>query len=139
MAGKLSHIAVVVPDLEKAARQFEALLGARVVEREFLPETMTDVVVIEAGGVHIELLSSRQPGSKIGKILREKGAGIHHLSFEVDGIEKRLSELQEKGVRLLDEKPRPGVHGRKIAFVHPDDTSGVLIEMVDENRDSKKG
>lgn len=132
MLGKLSHLAIVVHDLEAAIRRFQQLFGARLLERDFLPETRTDVAVVELGGVHFELLSSREPDSKVGRILGEKGEGIHHLSFEVENLAERLAQLQAAGVKLLDQKPRPGVHGRQIAFVDPAETSGVLIEMVEE-------
>ncbi|MBZ5703204.1 MAG: VOC family protein [Acidobacteriia bacterium] len=137
MLRKLSHIAVVVHDLEAAIRRFQQLFGARLLERDFLPETRTDVAVVELGGVHLELLSSREPDSKVGRILREKGEGLHHLSFEVPGLVAQLGQLQAAGVKLLDEKPRSGVHGRQIAFVDPRETSGVLIEMVEENSKQK--
>ncbi|MBZ5539721.1 MAG: VOC family protein [Acidobacteriia bacterium] len=137
MLGKLSHIAVVVHDLEAALRRFQQLFGARLLERGFLPETRTDVAVVELGGVHLELLSSREPDSKVGRILREKGEGLHHLSFEVAGLVAQLGQLQAAGVKLLDETPRVGMHGRQIAFVDPRETSGVLIEMVEEDSKQK--
>ncbi|MBZ5526857.1 MAG: VOC family protein [Acidobacteriia bacterium] len=137
MLGKLSHIAIVVHDLEAAIGRFRQMFGARLLERDFLPETRTDVAVVELGGVHFELLSSREPDSKVGRILREKGEGLHHLSFDVPGIVAQIGQLQSAGVRLLDEKPRRGVHGRQIAFIDPRETSGVLIEMVEESSKQK--
>jgi methylmalonyl-CoA/ethylmalonyl-CoA epimerase len=138
MLGKLSHIAIVVHDLEGAIGRFQQLFGARLLERDFLQETRTDVAVVELGGVHLELLSSREPDSKVGRILREKGEGLHHLSFEVPEIAAEIGQLQAAGVKLLDEKPRKGVHGRQIAFVDPRETSGVLIEMVEEVSKQKR-
>jgi len=139
MLGKLSHIALVVHDLEAAIARFQQLFGVRLLERDFLPETSTDVAVVELGGVHLELLSSREPDSKVGRILREKGEGLHHLSFEVPEIAAELGRMRAAGVRLLDEKPRKGVHGRQIAFVDPRETSGVLIEMVEESSKLDEG
>lgn len=134
MLGRLSHIAVVVRDLEATVERFQHVLGAHVIEREHLRATGTDVAVLELGGAHIEFLSSRQPDTKVGRILQERGEGIHHLSFEVQNIEDQLAALRTEGVRLLDETPRVGVHGRKIAFLNPEETSGILIELVEENR-----
>lgn len=134
MLGRLSHIAVVVRDLEATVERFQHVLGAHVIEREHLQTTGTDVAVLELGGAHIEFLSSQRPDTKVGHILQERGEGIHHLSFEVQNIENQLAALRTAGVRLLDEIPRVGVHGRKIAFLNPEETSGILIELVEENR-----
>lgn len=132
MLGTLSHIAVVVRDLDAAIHRFTSLLGGRLLEREQLSATGTDVAVVELGGAHIELLSSRLPDSKVGRILAERGECIHHLSFDVDCILDQLAQLQKDGVRVLDQTPRTGVHGRRIAFIHPEETSGILFEMVEE-------
>ena len=129
--GNLNHVAAVVRDLDAALAQWKSL-GARLVERAHLPESNTDVAVVEIGGHQIELLSSRATDSRVGKILRERGEGIHHLSFEVEQIEQRLAEARTQGFRLLDPVPRRGLHGRRIAFLDPKDTSGVLIELVEE-------
>lgn len=129
--GSLNHVAVLVQDLDAAIGHWERL-GARLVERSHLAETQTDAAVVELGGKHFELLSSRVPDSRVGRLLRDRGEGIHHLSFEVEQIEERLTEAQAKGLRLLDTTPRSGLHGRKIAFLDPRDTSGTLIELVEE-------
>lgn len=139
MLGKLNHIAVVVQDLEAATRSFQDLLGARLVEKSFLPDSRTGVAVIALGGLEIELLSSSEPDTKVGRILREKGPGIHHLSYEVEDLLGSLAKLKSSGVKLLDETPRPGLHGRQIAFLDPQATGGVLIEMVQETPEHKKG
>ncbi len=131
MLGNLSHIAAVVQNLDATVTQWEAL-GAALVERAYLAESETDVAVVEIGGQQIELLSSRAPNSRVGKILRERGEGIHHLSFEVEQIEERLAEARAEGIRVLDTAPRFGLHGRRIAFLDPRDTSGILVEMVEE-------
>jgi methylmalonyl-CoA/ethylmalonyl-CoA epimerase len=129
--GGLNHVAVVVRDLEAAIGHWERL-GARLIERSHLAETQTDAAVVELGGKHFELLSSRAADSRVGRILRERGEGIHHLSFEVEHIEERLAEARAEGLRVLDATPRSGLHGRKIAFLDPRDTSGTLIELVEE-------
>ncbi len=138
MLGRLSHIAVVVRDLPGSLERYQRALGGKVIEQEHLPETSTDVAVVELGGAHVEFLSSSQSDSKVGRILRERGEGIHHLSFEVDNLEQRLAEAQAAGLGLLDAKPRTGLHGRRIAFLRPQDTSGVLIELVEESQQAQK-
>jgi methylmalonyl-CoA/ethylmalonyl-CoA epimerase len=133
MLGRFSHIGVLVRDLPAAVERFCSVLGAQVVETGHISETKTDVTVLDLGGIHLELLSSREPDTKVGRLLRERGEGIHHLSFEVNGISERLAELRSHGIKLLDEAPRRGLHGRQIAFLAPQDTSGILIELAEEN------
>lgn len=132
MLGRFSHIGILVRDLPAAVERFCSLLGAHVVETGHISETKTDVTVLDLGGIHLELLSSREPDTKVGRLLRERGEGIHHLSFEVNGISERLAELRSHGIKLLDEVPRRGLHDRQIAFLAPQDTSGILIELAEE-------
>jgi len=133
MLGRFSHIGVLVRDLPVAVERFCSVLGAQVVETRHISETKTDVTVLDLGGIHLELLSSREPDTKVGRLLRERGEGIHHLSFEVNCISDRLAELRNHGIKLLDEVPRRGLHDRQIAFLSPQDTSGILIELAEEN------
>jgi methylmalonyl-CoA/ethylmalonyl-CoA epimerase len=133
--GRLSHIAVLVRDLPAAIEKYQTLFGATLVEQETLPNG-ADVAVVELGGTHLEFLSTRQPGSKVAKLLDELGEGIHHLSYEMTNLDAALERLKASGVRLRDQVPRPGVHGRRIAFLDPVDTFGVLIELVDEQQTS---
>lgn len=128
---RLNHIAVLVRDLGKAVEKFQSL-GGKVLESEHLPESGADVAVLEVGGAHLEFLSTRQPESKVGKLLDRQGEGIHHLSFQVPDLEGALAEAKQAGIRLRDEVPRPGLHGRRIAFLDPADTCGILIELVEE-------
>ena len=138
MLGQFSHIGVLVRDLPAAVRRFQTLFNATLVETGFLAESRTDVAVLDMGGVHLELLSSADPDSKVGRLLRERGEGIHHLSFEVDDIGRQLGSLAAQGVELLDAKPRTGLHGRQIAFLSPHDNGGILIELAQENRQAKE-
>jgi len=130
--GKLNHIAVVVRDLAKAVEKFQSM-GGRLLESEHLPESGADVAVVEVGGAHLEFLSTRQPDSKVGQLLERQGEGIHHLSFQVADLEAALTEAKQAGLRLRDQMPRAGLHGRRIAFLDPADTCGILIELVEEN------
>src|SRR5271166_839410 len=138
MLGRFSHIGVLVEDLPATVKRYQSILGAELVETAHLPETQTDVAVVVLGGIHLELLSSQRPDSKVGRLLRERGEGIHHLSFEVENIRERLQELRRAGVALLDSVPRPGLHGRQIAFLAPQDTSGILIELAEEIQHPKE-
>ena len=138
MLGNLSHIAFVVRDLDAAVAKFEAVLGARLLEREVLAAAQAEVALLEVGGVQFELLSSPAPDSRIGRILAEKGEGIHHVSFNVNGIEREMGEARAAGVRLLDAAPRTGAHGRRIAFFDPAETCGIQFEMVEEPPSHRK-
>jgi methylmalonyl-CoA/ethylmalonyl-CoA epimerase len=133
MLGRFSHIGVLVRDLPAAVERFCSVLGAQVVETGYIPETKVDVTVLDLGGIHLELLSSRDPDTKVGRLLRERGEGIHHVSFEVNHISERLAELRNRGIKVLDEVPRRGLHDRQIAFLAPQETSGLLIELAEEN------
>ena len=133
--GRLSHVAVLVRDLASAIRKYQVLFGAKLLEQETLANG-ADIAVVDLGGTHLELLSTRQPESKVGKLLAERGEGIHHLSYEVGDLDAALERLRASGVRLRDQVPRPGLHGRRIAFLEPEDTLGVLIELVDEQQSS---
>jgi methylmalonyl-CoA/ethylmalonyl-CoA epimerase len=130
--GELNHIAVLVRDLPAAIEKYQTAFGATLVEQETLANG-ADVAVVELGGMHLEFLSTRQPGSRVARLLDELGEGIHHLSYSVGDLDATMSELQTSGLRFRDEVPRVGLHGRRIAFLEPQDTFGVLIELVGES------
>ena len=117
---------------ETCLRQLPSIrlvFGAQLVEQETLPNG-ADIAVIEIGEMHLELLSTRQPGSKVAKLLEELGEGVHHLSYSVGDIDGAMERLRGAGLRFRDQVPRIGLHGRPIAFLEPEDTFGVLIELV---------
>jgi len=89
------------------------------------------VAFLPVGESEIELLESTSPDGNIAKYIQKKGEGIHHIAFEVDDLEAKLEELKEKGVRLIDEKPRYGAGGARIAFLHPKSTNGILVELCE--------
>lgn len=126
-------MAVLVRDLPAAIELYRTLFGARIVEQEYLPASGADIAVLEMAGLHLEFLSTRQAEGKLARLLREQGEGIHHLSFQVQDLDEALARLREVGIRLRDQVPRPGLHGRRIAFLDPQDTLGVLIELVEES------
>lgn len=130
--GELNHVAVLVRDLPAAIARYQSAFGAILVEQETLPNK-ADVAVLEIGGMHMELLSTREPDSKVGKLLEELGEGIHHLSYSVADLDSTMHQLQGAGLRFRDQVPRIGLHGRQIAFLEPEDTFGVLIELIGES------
>ena len=138
MLGRFSHIGVLVRDLPATVERYCSILGAKLVETGHLPETNTDVAVLDVGGAHLELLSSSVADSKVGRLLQERGEGIHHISFEVDDLRERMTQLQRDGIELIDKVPRSGLHGRQIAFLVNQGTAGILIELAQENRETKE-
>jgi LAO/AO transport system kinase len=126
---QMDHLGVAVGDLDEAHRIFAEVLGLPVVNREFVEEDQVETLSLQAGETIIELLTAR--GGPIGKYLANRGAGIHHLCLRVRNLEALLADLKARGIRLIDETPRPGAHGRRVAFLHPKSTAGILIELCE--------
>ena len=129
----VDHVGVAVKNLEEAVGVYRDILGFNLVGVHVLTERKVKVAFLSTGGeTQIELLEPIGSDSPVAKFLENRGEGIHHVAVKVDNIEKALEELKKKGVMLVDEKPRKGVEGKKIAFVHPKSTKGVLLELVME-------
>ena len=131
MIGKLNHLAIAVPDLEKAAQTYRKTLGARVSAPQPLPEHGVTVVFVELPNTKIELLHPLGANSPIAKFLeRNPDGGMHHLCCEVDDIIAARDRLKAKGARVLgDGNPKIGAHGKLVLFLHPKDFTGTLIEI----------
>ncbi len=129
MFTNISHIGIAVKNLTESVDNFKKLFNQDDVQFETVEDQKVKVAFLDVSGVHIELLEPTSSDSPISKFLEKRGEGIHHLSFEVDDIEKELSRLKQEGVRLIDEKPKVGAGGKLIAFIHPKSTNGVLIEL----------
>jgi methylmalonyl-CoA/ethylmalonyl-CoA epimerase len=131
MSVKMDHVGVAVKNLDDAVHIYRDVLGFKLEGIHVLAERKVKVALISAGGeTRIELLEPLSSDSTIGKFLESHGEGIHHFAVEVNDIEAVLAELKRKGVTLIDDKPKPGAEGKKIAFVHPKSTKGVLLELV---------
>ncbi len=131
MLKKINHIGVAVKSIEEAKKIFE-LLGAEVEGEEIVEDQKVKVAFIPVGETRIELLEPTSEDSPVAKFLAKRGEGIHHIAFQVDDVEKALQLLEEKGIQLIDKKPRRGAHNTLIAFIHPKSTNGVLIELCQE-------
>ena len=131
MIGRLNHVALVVDDLDKAARQWQQLLGAIVTERQPLPEHGVTVVFIDLPNTRIELLEPMGDGSPVSRFLeKHSGGGMHHICMEVPDILIARDQLLAKGARILgDGEPKTGAHGNPVLFMHPGDFHGTLIEL----------
>ncbi len=132
MAEKIDHIGIAVADLKAASEAFALLLGVQPGLPEEVPEQKVRVVFFDVGGVHVELLEPTCPESTIAGFIEKRGPGLHHVAFAVNGIESELARLTEGGARLIDQTPRIGAHGMKIAFVHPKSSAGVLTELCEK-------
>jgi methylmalonyl-CoA/ethylmalonyl-CoA epimerase len=126
---KIDHIAIAVPSLEEALSYYEQALGLTRLSIEVVEEQGVRVAKLDAGNTHIELLEPLSSESPVGKFLSQRGPGLHHICFAVDNINAELCSLKEKTVRLIDNEPKIGAGGAKIAFVHPKSTGGVLMEL----------
>lgn len=129
MAMKIDHIAIAVHSLEEALKVYRDLLGLELKGVEQVPEQGVRIAFLPVGESRIELLEPLSAESPVAKFLEKRGEGIHHICFEVEDLEKTLQDLANKGVKLIDEQPRIGAHGRKMAFVHPKSLHGVLLEL----------
>ncbi len=132
MFEKIHHIGIAVKNLENSMKFYEDILNFKIKYIEELKENKVKVASFKIGDVNIELLEPLTDDSPIKSFLDKRGEGIQHIAFLVKDINKTLEELKEKGVSLIDEKPRGGSHNTKIAFIHPKSTFGVLIELVEE-------
>ncbi len=131
MISKLDHIGIAVSNLDEAVKLYRDVLELELHGVEVVEEQKVKVAFLPIGDTEIELLESTSPEGPIAKFIEAKGQGIQHLAFRVDNIEAALEEMKEKGMRLIDEKPRYGAGGAKIAFLHPKSTNGVLIELCE--------
>ena len=133
MIEKIDHIGIAVRNLEEAKDIYSGLLGLAAGETEELEEQKLVASSLLAGDVKIELLEPTHPDGPVGRFIGKRGEGFHHIAFRVEDIEECLEELKAKGMKLIDEKPRIGAGGAKIAFLHPKGTHGVLVELVERD------
>jgi methylmalonyl-CoA epimerase len=127
----IDHLGIAVADLESAREIFTKLLGFAVVEEEDVPDQKVRVVKLDAGGSDLELLAPTEAASPVAKFLAKRGAGIHHVTLRVRDLAATLRELEARGVELIDRVPRQGAGGKRIAFLHPKSTAGILIELCE--------
>jgi len=132
MAGpiqKIDHIGIAVTDLDEAIRLYTLLFGAGPDAIEDVPDQKVRTAFFRAGESQVELLYPTAPDSPIAGFLAKRGPGIHHICLAVANLDRTLMELKQQGLRLIDETPRTGAHGKRIAFVHPKSLAGVLLEL----------
>jgi len=128
----LHHVAIAVPSLAEARKLYEGALGMRALPVEFVPGQKVNVLVLFSDSQRIELVEPAAPDSPVTNFLAKRGPGIHHLAWRVDDCAQAIAVLKHAGLKLIDDAPKPGSHGTKVAFVHPKSTGGVLMELVED-------
>jgi methylmalonyl-CoA/ethylmalonyl-CoA epimerase len=126
---QINHVAVVVDDMEKALSFWRDALGMELQGLRDVPAERSQVAFLPLPGSEVELVQPTTDDSGIAKYLAKRGPGMHHICLEVDDIEEMMSQLRSRGVRLINEEPRMAADGKKYAFIHPESTSGVLVEL----------
>lgn len=128
----IEHIGIAVKDLETSIKFYEDVLGLKCYAIEEVTDQKVKTAFFMVGQTKIELLESTDPEGPIGKFVEKKGEGIHHIAYAVEGLADRLTELEGKGVQLIDKTPRKGAEGLNIGFLHPKYTGGVLTELCED-------
>jgi methylmalonyl-CoA/ethylmalonyl-CoA epimerase len=128
---KIDHLGIAVNSIDEGKDFWSEILGLSFEGAETVEEQKVTTAFFPVGESEVELLESTSPDGPIAKYLEKKGPGLQHIAFRVDNIENALKELKEKGVRLIDETPRRGAGGAKIAFLHPKATGGILVELCE--------
>src|SRR6187455_824133 len=129
MFARIDHIGVAVEDLDASIALYETTFGMKLVHRETVTEQGVEAVLLDVGDGHVELLSPLGDDTPVGKFLARKGPGLHRVAYAVEDIEAALEQLSAAGVELIDAKPRVGIRGSLVAFLHPRSTGGVLTEI----------
>ncbi len=130
----IEHIGIAVKDLDSAIEFYEKVMGLKCYNIEEVPEQKVRTAFLMIGQTKIELLESTDPDGPVGKFIAGRGEGIHHIAFAVKDIDKQLEKAEKNGVRLIDRVSRKGAENLDIAFLHPKSTSGVLIELCEDNK-----
>lgn len=131
MFGRIDHIGVAVDDLDEAVSLYSERLGMPVQHRETVEQQGVEAVLLGVGESHVELLRPLGPDTAVGRFLERNGPGMHHVAYGTDDIESALEDARAAGLALIDERPRTGIRGSRVAFVHPNSTGGVLTELVE--------
>jgi methylmalonyl-CoA/ethylmalonyl-CoA epimerase len=136
MLSIIDHVGVAVEDIDSALALYRDALGMPLVHRETVTEQGVDAALLDVGDGHVELLQPLAGDTAVGKFLAKRGPGLHHVAYRVRDIDAVLQQLAGAGLRLIDEQPRTGIRGSRVAFLHPGSTGGVLTEIVQPAEES---
>ena len=131
MFSRIDHIGVAVEELEPALELYRDSFQLTLAHREVVEEQGVEAVLLDVGENHVELLAPLGPDTPVGKFLAKQGPGLHHVAYQVSDIDSTLQALKDAGLALIDQEPRVGIRGSRVAFMHPRATSGVLTELVE--------
>jgi methylmalonyl-CoA/ethylmalonyl-CoA epimerase len=131
---RIDHVGVAVEEIEPALELYRDTLELVLAHREVVEEQGVEAVLLDVGENHVELLAPLGADTPVGKFLARQGPGLHHVAYQVDDIDDTLEKLRQAGLRLIDEQPRAGIRGSRVAFLHPRATAGVLTEIVEPAR-----
>jgi len=134
MIEKIDHIGIAVKSVKETSKLLSNILGLKVAGEEIVEEQKVKVAFLPLGDSELELLESTSSEGPIARFIEKKGEGIQHIAFRVNNIKEVLEKLKKEGVRLIDEKPRYGAGGAKIAFLHPKSTNGILVELCERDK-----
>jgi methylmalonyl-CoA epimerase len=131
MPSRIHHVGVAVADLDESIRIYQSALGAELVHRATNQKEGLEAAFLKVGDGEVELMAPLREDSPVGKFLAKRGPGLHHVAYAVADIDKALAGARAAGVELIDSEPRIGMHGTRIAFLHPKSVGGVLTELVE--------
>ena len=131
MLGRIHHVAYVVADIDAALERLGATFGLRPAVREVMADQGVEAVLCGRAGAAVELIRPLEADGAVARFLEARGEGLHHVAFEVDDLDAALADLRARGAELIDERPRAGLGGHRVAFVHPRSANGVLTELVE--------
>ena len=127
----IDHIGIAVKSIQQAGKFYIDILGLKIQDIENVADQKVNVAFLPITGSELELLESTEPDGPVAKYIDARGEGVQHIAFRVEDIEEALEELKAKGIRVIDQTPRNGAGGAKIAFIHPKETNGVLVEICE--------
>jgi methylmalonyl-CoA epimerase len=130
MLSAIDHVGIAVENIDAVLTIYHDQLGMPLVHRETVSEQGVDAALLDVGDGHIELLEPLGPDTAVGKFLSRRGPGLHHVAYRVTSVQDTLDACAAAGLRLIDEHPRSGIRGSRVAFLHPASTGGVLTEIV---------
>jgi methylmalonyl-CoA epimerase len=130
MLTTIDHIGLAVESIDDALPLYRQTLKLALVHRETVTDQGVEAALLDVGDSHVELLQPLGPDTGVGRFLAKRGPGMHHIAYRVDDVERALLWLKDSGVRMIDERPRFGIRGSRVAFLHPSSTGGVLTEIV---------
>ncbi len=129
---KIDHLGIAVKSIESAIKFYSEILGLKLEGEEVIADQKVRTAFLPIGDTEVELLESTDPDGPVAKFIDKRGEGLQHIAFKVEGIDSALRELEARGVRLIDSTPRIGAGNKRIAFLHPKDTFGVLVELSED-------